>query len=62
MGREGILFLGMMSILWAWMAFKNVFPENAVLLTVLVGIPQAALAVTLFFKCKCGEKNDTNGA
>ena len=62
MGREGILVLGMISIGWAWMAIKRIYPENAVILFALVGIPQAALAIMLFFKCKCGEKKDSHGA
>ena len=57
MGRGGILFLGALSVFWMWLAFKTGFPDNALKLTLLCGIPQAYLAIKLFLECKCGKES-----
>ena len=61
MGRAGILFLGALAIGWMWLAFKTGFPDNALKLTLLCGVPQAYLAVKLFLECKCEKKDASQG-
>lgn len=56
MGRGGILLLGAVAIGWTWLFMRAMFPDKALILTALCGIPQAALAVKLFIECKCGDK------
>jgi hypothetical protein len=62
MARGGILILGFFAIMWAFVAFRFLNPGRALIPTALVGVPQAAMAITLFVKCKCDKKKDNHGA
>jgi hypothetical protein len=52
MGREGILYLGLFAVMWTWVAFSHATPDRTWTFTALCGIPQAALAIGLYVKCR----------
>lgn len=56
MGRGSILLLGAVAIGWMWLAFRALYPDKALIITALFGIPQAVYVVDLYLKCKCGEE------